>query len=145
LDYDFFDINFHRFEQSITKMSDQGIVAGYNDGSFRPEKKIMSTEIKQYIGNSFSQSKRQQIDSSAVNILPQGEVSLSQALMALFGSYKLNVWADKNNDASTLKPYLDKALSMNILPVGLYDLDKNLTRAEFAAVIDNLLETFKQL
>ncbi|MBI5414843.1 trypsin-like peptidase domain-containing protein [Candidatus Peregrinibacteria bacterium] len=44
LNYVFYDISYHRYEQSISRMKDKGIFEGYEDDTFRPEKKISRGE-----------------------------------------------------------------------------------------------------
>jgi len=145
LDYLFSDITYHRFEQAITSLANQGVVLGYADNSFRPEKKITAGEARQYLKNSFAQSKRSETDQLAANFLSGDQVFLADGLKAMFDSYRLNIWQDTFGDAPAGKPYLDKGLSIGLLPIDLLDLQHPLTRAEFAYLLNSLLDSFEVL
>ncbi len=143
LDYVFSDITYHRYEQAMADLADQNIVAGYADGSFRPEKKITATEAKLYITNSIKESKRTEIDKKGADFLKGREVTLVDALKALTQTYKLNLWSNDKKDAPSWKPYINKGYEMGIIPAGLVDWDYNLTRGEFAYILSQLLESFE--
>ena len=143
LDYTFSDINYHRFEQAITKLSDKNIVYGYTDGTFRPEKAIAAGEAKKFINNSFAESKRSEKDEKGADFLVGSEIKLGEVLKALVVSYKLNVWQDVKKDTDELKPYLDKGFEIGIIPQGLVDANQIITRAEFTAILNNLLASFE--
>lgn len=143
LDYIFSDITYHRFEQAIADLADQGIVAGYTDGSFRPEKKITAVEAKLYIANSTQTSKRTEINENGAEFLIGMEVTLADALKALVQTYKLNLWSNQSQDAPDWKPYINKGYEMGLIPEGLVDADYTLTRGEFVYILSQLLENFE--
>ncbi|MBN1258527.1 S-layer homology domain-containing protein [Candidatus Peregrinibacteria bacterium] len=49
LDYSFSDVQYHRFAGAIGELADKGIVQGYPDGTFRPEKPITRAEALKII------------------------------------------------------------------------------------------------
>ncbi len=143
LDYAFSDIKYHRFAQSITELADDGVIVGYTNDTFRPEKNISANEAKLFIANSFANSQRSQINPQGAKFLLGSNVSLANGLKALVDSYKLTLWNDKYNDAPNWKPYLDKGLEMELLPSELYDPQHFLTRGEFTYILKNLWDSFK--
>lgn len=143
LDYAYYDVAFHRFEQSITKMVDKGIVDGYTDGSFRPEKTIMAAEVKRFAQKAVDDSRRPKADVSSLWHLPEGEISLGSAAQMLGTVFALDVWRNAKGDAPSYKPYLDKFYELEAIPTGLYDPNAKLTRAEFTYILDKLLSSLK--
>lgn len=143
LDYLFSDIQYHRFEQAITDLADKGVVVGYDNGTFRPEKLISNNEAITYIKNSISESKRTNVNESGADFLTVNNVTLKDMLKALVQVYQLNIWLDEYNDAPEWKPYLDKGYELNLIPQGLTDPNQQLTRAEFTFILSKLLESFK--
>jgi len=143
LDYVFSDITYHRYEQAIANLADRGVAIGYGDGTFRPEKLISAAEVKSYLNKAFSESKRTQINRDGAGFLQGTTVTLADGLKALAESFELNLWQDKYNDAVDWKPYLDKGLAMNLLPAGLLEPQRELTRGEFTYMLYRLLESFE--
>lgn len=143
LDYAFTDISFHRYELAITGLADKGIVTGYSLTTFRPEKKITSSEVKRFISASVLVSKRANTNEQGDEFLTSDEVTLADALQALIQVYQLNFWENIEADAPVWKPYLDKGYEFGLIPTGLIDPNQTLTRAEFTYILNQLLESFK--
>jgi len=142
-DYAYIDISFHRFEQAITKLADKGIVYGYTDNSFRPEKLIMTAELRQFVKNALKDTKRPNTNELFLNSLPEGEVTLAQAAEVFGRVFNLDIWQNSRFDAPLWKPYMDKAWQMSIVPSGLIDPQAKLTRAEFVYMLNELLSNFE--
>lgn len=145
LNYVFPDIAYHRFEHAITDFTNKGLVYGYVDGAFRPEKSITAAEVKSFTKNSLTESKRTDVNEWGADFLLTGEVTLANALKALVQTYKLDIWIDTTNEAPEWKPYIDNGYEMGIIPRGLDDPDHLLTRAEFTYILYQLLESFETL
>ena len=143
LDYVFSDILYHRYEQAISNLSDKGVVLGYTDGSFRPEKDIVATEAINYISNSLFESKRTDTIEGGANFLTGMEVKLADALKALAQTYQLNLWSNELGDASDAKIYMDKGYEMGLIPEGIIDPEHALTRGEFTYILFQLLQNFE--
>lgn len=145
LDYVFSDILYHRFEQDIADLAYKGVVYGYADGAFSPEKLITDSEAKDFIKRSVSVSKRSNANSDGAGFLTGGSVSLADALKAVVQTYNLNLWQNLKNDAPVWKPYIDKGYEMNLLPAGLTDYQQPLTRGEFVYILNQLLSQFEAM
>lgn len=143
LDYLFVDIKYHRFEQAITNLADKKVISGYDNGTFRPEKKISSQEAISYLTNSITESKRANVNENGASFLTGDAVTLKDVLQAIAQVYNLNIWQDQYGDAPAWKPYLDKGYELYLLPRGVEDPDQLLTRAEFAYILNELLDGFK--
>jgi S1-C subfamily serine protease len=49
LKYNFNDIQYHRYANAITELADKGVIEGYSDGSFKPEKLVTRAEALKII------------------------------------------------------------------------------------------------
>jgi len=49
LNYNFNDIQYHRYANAITELADKGVIKGYEDGSFKPEKLVTRAEALKII------------------------------------------------------------------------------------------------
>ena len=49
LKYNFNDIQYHRYANAITELADKGVIEGYDDGSFKPEKLVTRAEALKII------------------------------------------------------------------------------------------------
>jgi peptide/nickel transport system substrate-binding protein len=103
----------HRFELEITKLSNKGIIAGYPDGTFRPDAMVKRSEI-------------------ATLLVKVKNLKLYKPSISTFKDVATNNWAYGYIMA------IQKDGLMVGYPDGTFKPDANVTRAELAVVLGRL-------
>ena len=67
---------------------------------------------------------------------PNQEVTLAEALKLIINAYEIPIWSGETDP--WFKKYMDKGFELNLIPYGMYDPGKNLTRAELAYLISSV-------
>jgi S1-C subfamily serine protease len=73
---------------------------------------------------------------------PDQNVTLAQATKMIITLFEIPVWQNTDDTVSLpwYKSYVDKGYELNIIPSGLGEPEKELTRSEFSAILVNVLE-----
>jgi len=171
------DIAGHRYEDSINRLVELGVLNGYPDGTFKPENTVNRAETLKFILESLRimQANNNQeafvmpanfnafpdVDSNAwfatyvaeglekeiIKGYPDGTfqggntVILAEALKMALEAHSetpaIQVWSGETTP--WYKKYFDSAYDLYLLPEGLNDPSKELTRGELAYIIDSLI------
>ncbi|MBU0727483.1 S-layer homology domain-containing protein, partial [Patescibacteria group bacterium] len=176
LSYSFSDIQYHRFSSAISDMADKGIIKGYDDGTFKPEKLINRSEALKVIleSKNYLESEKglgKEIDfakhRTSVNVFndlkkedwyydyvkyayenevvsgysdgnfkPGQTVTLVEALKMIFGVYEVSLWEGETDP--WYKLYMDKGYELYLIPNGMDDPGRELTRAELTYIVSDI-------
>lgn len=111
---------------AINFMYDQGVINGYADGTFRPEKPVTKAELGVMIYRLFDHIRaKEKIDSTKIVDLPQNHWAYNELLDVYFDHLYLAAgWYDEKQDTYQLQP------------------DKAVTRWEAMLIIDDMFPRF---
>lgn len=142
----FKDIQYHRFAAAISELADKGMVGGYRDGTFRPEKWASQNDALTLIIKSKQVLSREQGFGKAIAFKPKPfqtyhPVTLAQALEWIIKVYNVPVW--QGETAEPAKPFMDKAYELDWLPAGVGNPSGKLTRGELSAIVDTVYNQAK--
>lgn len=161
------DITNHRYEAEILDLLSRNIVQGYDDLTYRPEALINRAEYLKIVYEGLDQQPAEAISSFAafpdvgwdvwyaryvkaaydegvVQGYPDGSfggarnVQLDEALKMLTEAHDAPVWVEESSP--WYQKYMDYAYQVNLLPDGVSDPGKQLTRGEMAYIMSKFLE-----
>ncbi len=161
------DIAGHKYEDAIWFVYNNGIVQGYEDGSYKPEQKINRAEflkilvestnfqddIESYEGkNCFSDIKADAWYSKYVcfakdkmivegytdgSYKPANEINFVEALKIIFMVYTFEY---ESGEEPWYKPFVDVASEKNFIPLDIDHFDDKLTRGQMAEMITRIMK-----
>src|SRR6185295_17842873 len=120
----FRDVNYHRYEQAIAKLKDEGILEGYKDNTFRPENSVSRIEALKMVFTSKLKLEEK-----------QGKTDLEQALEA---SADYEVHFSDTKDLGAMEQYLRLAQKKEIASGyvdGTFHPSSSVTLAEFLKIL----------
>lgn len=158
---EFSDIDIHENSEAIHYLMNLGVVQGYEDGKFMPEKNINRAEFikilveikypgeaegsrcfpdvtEEWFAPYICYAKDQGIVGGYPdgNFLPGDEINLAEALKVIMSTYDLDV--EENSEEEWYVPYYELANSIELLEEILTGVDIQITRGEMAQLIYNI-------
>lgn len=151
----------HMYYQSITDLSDSGIIKGYEDGTFKPNDPVNRAEfVKLLVANrSFTLSdqttdcfsdvsdewfakyvcyaKYQGIvdGESDGNFYPERTINLAEASKIIVNALCTDCYGDYSSDDIWYRPYARELSNKAVIPTSVDSLNQDLTRGQVAEMI----------